>query len=128
MKDGAGWLSAIKTACRLGFGSPAEAHCMHARSRQQQDAAFPPLQWPSSAILFVIQRAVDGFIKKALGEVGLNAGIKGLRMLLVKPEIQLFQLRRRKRIDCAFNFLDRAFHGPLRRILAGTALIHAATP
>lgn len=66
----------------------------------------PALKSLDLTVLFVVQSAIDGLVKTARRKVGLNAHIDGLRTVLVKPRIQLFQLRRCERPYSAFNFLN----------------------
>jgi len=66
----------------------------------------PALKRLHSTVLFVIQSSLNGVVKTARREIGLDASIDGVR-LLVKPHAQFFQLLRRERTDSAFDFFDR---------------------
>jgi len=58
------------------------------------------------AVLFVVQGAMNGLVETARSKVGLNAGVYGLRMVPVKPQVQFVQLFRRERVYRTFNLLD----------------------
>jgi hypothetical protein len=47
------------------------------------EAAF--LKRLYATVFLIVQSAVDGPIETACGEVRLNAGVNGLRAMLVKP-------------------------------------------
>jgi hypothetical protein len=59
---------------------------------------------------------MDSLVEMARRKVRLNASINGLRVMLIKPQIQFVQLLGRERVYRAFNLLDRVqVHGrPLR--------------
>ena len=61
----------------------------------------------NSTVFFVVQGAVNRLVETACGEVGLNAGVDGLRAMLVKPCVQFFQFRRRKGLYRPFDLLNR---------------------
>ncbi len=43
------------------------------------------LKWLNATVFLVVQSAGNRFIETACGKVGLNAGIDGLRAILVEP-------------------------------------------
>jgi hypothetical protein len=47
------------------------------------EAAF--LKRLNATVFLILQSAVDRLVETACGEVGLNAGVNGLRAMLVKP-------------------------------------------
>jgi hypothetical protein len=105
MRDVAGWLSAGKTACQHGYGYREEGQNTAAEICSSA-MSHPGLGRPNPAVLFVVQSAMNGCVEAARRKVGLNPGINGLGVMLIKPRIQLLQLLRRERIDCAFDLLD----------------------
>ena len=72
------------------------------------EAAF--LTRLNATVFLIVQGAVDRLVETARGEVGLNAGVNGLRAMLVKPRVQFFEFTRRKGLYCAFDLLNRV-HG-----------------
>ncbi len=46
-------------------------------------AAF--LKRLKATVFLIVQSAANRFVETAFGEVGLNAGVNGLRAMLVKP-------------------------------------------
>ena len=74
------------------------------------EAAF--LKRLNATVFLIVQSAVDCLVEAACGEVGLNAGVNGLRAMLVKPRVQFFQFTRRKGLYCPFDLLNRV-HRPL---------------
>jgi len=65
----------------------------------------PRLKRLNSTILFVAQRTLDSFVKTSRRDMGLNATVEGLRVL-VKPQAEFLQLLRRELRYRAFDFLD----------------------
>jgi len=53
----------------------------------------------------VSQGAIDTVVDASGFEVGLQLGVDRLRMVLVKPLAQFFELLGRERVYRAFNFL-----------------------
>jgi hypothetical protein len=53
----------------------------------------PALKRLDSIILFIVQCLLDCFVKASSRKVRLNAGIKGM-LILVKPQGQFFQFLR----------------------------------
>jgi hypothetical protein len=66
----------------------------------------PVLERLHSTALFVVQSSLNGLVKAARREIGLDARIDGMR-LPIKPHAQFFQLLRRERTDSAFDLFDR---------------------
>ena len=60
-------------------------------------------QRDNSAICFVGERAMDSCVEAAGGKVGFDARINGLRVVLVKPRIQLPQLLLTELVDRALD-------------------------
>ena len=48
------------------------------------------------------------FVEAARRQVGRNASIDELRVVLIKPQVQFLQLLGRERSYCALDLLDRA--------------------
>jgi len=67
-----------------------------------------PLKRLNPTVFFIIESAMNRFIKAAGCNVRLDTLIDKRRMALVKPQVQFVQLLRRERIYGAFNFLDGA--------------------
>ncbi len=51
-------------------------------ARRQEAASLKRL---NATVFIIIQSTVDRLVETACGEVGLNAGVNGLRAVLVKP-------------------------------------------
>lgn len=57
---------------------------------------------------FVVgQCAIDAVVNTSGVEIGFKLRVDRLRVALVKPHVQLFNLPRRQRVYGAFNFLYR---------------------
>ena len=86
MSDAADFLSATKTAYRRCCGCAAVARGSAARIGKWHDAPWNAfLKRLNATVFLIVQSAVDRFVETACGEVGLNAGVNGLRAMLVKP-------------------------------------------
>jgi hypothetical protein len=57
-------------------------------------------------VLFVAQSALDGFVETARLKIGRKPCVDGLRLILIEPRVQLFQLLRRERPYGAFDLLN----------------------
>lgn len=55
------------------------------------------------ATALVVKSATDSCVEATCGKVGLDAGINGLRVVLVKPRIQFLQLLLGELVYRAFN-------------------------
>jgi hypothetical protein len=67
----------------------------------------PTLERLNPTLFFIVQSAINGFVEAPRLKVGLNAGINGLRAVLVKPQVQFIQLLRRECLYTTFNLLER---------------------
>jgi hypothetical protein len=85
---------------------PAGATGIPSKNLQRRGAASR-LKRLASTVLFVVQSETNGLVETARHKIGLNASVEWLRVMLVTPRVQFFQLLRAERSYGAFDFLDR---------------------
>ena len=85
MSDAADFLSATKTAYRRCCGCAAVARVVVlpelGSGAMLHEAAF--LKRLNATVFLIVQGGVDRLVERACSEVGLNAGVNGLRAMLV---------------------------------------------
>ena len=67
----------------------------------------PSSQGACSPAVVIGESALNAVVKPARSQIVLQLQVDRLRIALIQPRKQLLELLGRKRVNCAFDFLDR---------------------